>query len=222
MKINLEALAKYGYVEFKCDFPNQNSISIANEIGDISEFPGISNVQTLVPSEIETKEKSSYSGQFGMGEFPFHTDMAHWFQPPRFIFLRCVQPSRLVETKIVCANDVFEEKDTELISRALFRPRRRLDGHLSLLRIREKWGFRWDRVFLQPLSKSAFTAKALIEKRISEATTHSVTLDHPCACVLIDNWNAFHGRSAIPPSEKSRILERVYISNLKGLQDANH
>jgi Taurine catabolism dioxygenase TauD, TfdA family. len=33
---------------------------------------------------------NQYSGNYGLAEFPLHSDLAHWAVPPRYFMLRCV------------------------------------------------------------------------------------------------------------------------------------
>ena len=88
MKINMDSLAKNGFVRFRSDSSIISTLDIASAIGDISSVSGVKPVQTLMPRLEENSEKSSYSGNFGYSEFPLHTDMAHWYLPPRFFILR--------------------------------------------------------------------------------------------------------------------------------------
>jgi L-asparagine oxygenase len=47
-------------------------------------------VQTLVPRETNEAGLNQYSGNFGLAEFPLHSDLAHWALPPRYFMLRCI------------------------------------------------------------------------------------------------------------------------------------
>src|SRR2546423_858394 len=50
---------------------------------------GIPSVQVLHPRPQAEAPRNQYSGTFGLGEFPLHTDLAHWSRPPRYLMLRC-------------------------------------------------------------------------------------------------------------------------------------
>ncbi len=186
------------------------------ELGKIAHVPGALAVQNLVPSESKEKEASSYSGNFGMGEFPFHTDLAHWYKPPRFLLLRCIVPSSEVFTSVLASEPLFSKENKNDLRRSLFRPRRRLDGRLSALRLFEKNFYRWDTLFLKPINNLAKSLQSRIEEKIMESSPHKVALEKAGDCVLIDNWNVFHARSAIPLRAENRKIERVYLSYLKG------
>ncbi len=216
MTINLSDLKCNGFVQFKGNTLGIDSLDIANEIGVAARVEGADMVQSLVPTDSKNKEASSYSGNFGMDAFPFHTDLAHWYKPPRFLLLRCIKPSSDVYTGILPSAPLFIEENYNDLRRALFRPRRRLDGRLSPLRLFEKNLYRWDTLFLSPLSRMAKSLQIRIEQRIKESSPHKVFLAEGGDCVLIDNWNTFHSRSAVPPKASNRKIERTYISSLKG------
>lgn len=218
MKPNLSNLKRDGFVQFKGNILGNDTLSVANVLGSVAQrdVSGADVVQSLVPSEIKSKEASSYSGNFGMGEFPFHTDLAHWYKPPRFLLLRCITPSTGVFTSVLLSASLFLRENKNDLRRALFRPRRRLDSRLSPLRLFEKDFYRWDTLFLRPLNKLSKSLQSRIEQRIMEFTPQKIVLAQKGDCVLIDNWNTFHARSAVPPEANSRKIERVYLSNLKG------
>lgn len=207
-------LKNNGFVDFNGNLIGDDSLDIANNLGKVANIPGVDLVQTLVPSNIIKTEASSYSGIYGFGEFPFHSDMAHWYRPPRFLMLRCITASKFVSTKIIKAAPLFEHEDPNDLRRALFRPRRRLEGRLSPLRLFEGDFYRWDYLFIEPIGKLAKSLQARIEERISITTPNVHIFAHTGACLIIDNWQAFHARSSIPFEASNRKIERVYLSEL--------
>src|SRR5262245_32192863 len=56
-------------------------------------------VQHLIPRASSTP--NTYSGIYGLDRFPFHTDLAHWRMPPRYLLLRCVVGYADVPTLLV-------------------------------------------------------------------------------------------------------------------------
>ncbi|OAI19828.1 MULTISPECIES: TauD/TfdA family dioxygenase [Methylomonas] len=216
MYFDLNKLKNDGFVEFNGNLIGDDSLDIANNLGKVENIPGVDLVQTLVPSNNINNEASSYSGIYGFEEFPFHSDMAHWYRPPRFLMLRCLTASQFVSTKIIKAAPLFENEDPNDLRRALFRPRRRLDGHLSPLRLFEGDFYRWDYLFIEPIGKLAKSLQARIEQRIAIATPNIHILAHAGDCLIIDNWQAFHARSTIPAAASNRKLERVYLSEFTG------
>lgn len=204
-----------GVLFFKSNPESEDTTKVANSIGHILEVPGMPAVQTLTPRESHNEEKSSYSGNFGMGAFPFHTDLAHWYIPPRYFLLRCIVPSNNVKTKFVSSSEVFSLEDPISLNRSLFRPRRRLDGRLNMLRLKHDELYRWDTLFIKPMTDSAIELQSRITERIEELPHLEVSLNNSGDCILVDNWKVIHSRTAVQSADTSRKIERVYMSGLK-------
>lgn len=212
--IDQRSLDKYGYGRFSCDSQFQSTLEVAHSIGEVVVPRGVPAVQTLTPSRAEDKEASSYSGNYGMDQFPLHTDMAHWYVPPPYLLLRCIQPAEHVYTTVVSIRAIVDAEDPEIFKRALFRPRRRLDGRLSILRLYDRDIFRWDQLFVLPINSRATELQARIAERIEDQDVAGVCYESATDCLLVDNRNAVHGRSSVPGFAANRILERVFLSRL--------
>lgn len=216
VSIDKRSLDKNGYARFSCNSQFQSTLEIAHSIGEVVMPPGIPIVQTLTPNRAEDKEASSYSGNYGMEEFPLHTDMAHWFIPPPYLLLRCIEPAAQVYTTVVSIRTIVDAEDPEIFKRALFRPRRRLDGRLSILRLYDRGIFRWDQLFVLPINSRATELQARIARRIEDEDVASLCYESATDCVLVDNRNAVHGRTSVPGFAANRVLERVFLSRLNG------
>lgn len=215
MTPNSKELGTRGFTCFSSPYPLKSTIDVAQGIGDVLEEEAIAAVQVLVPKQSEGLEKSSYSGMYGTQRFPLHTDMAHWHVPPRYLLLRCIEPAENVFTHLVHSCDIFGPESEVDLKRALFRPRRRLDGRLTCFRLREGACCRWDPVFIHPVNALAHNLRSRILERIAIAHVEAVPLESKGDCILIDNWKNLHGRSAIPDDAVNRRIERVYLTSLK-------
>jgi len=207
-------LAEDGYIIFDGQLFGKSTLEIASNIGAVINIPGVNAVQQLLPTKKEALEASSYSGNYGTGEFPFHSDMAHWFRPPRYLLLCCQVPAISVETRITKSQFIFENEELYDLRRALFRPRRRLNGRLSPLRLFEGDFYRWDSLFIQPINKIASSLRNRVIDRLAVTRYEAVVLGRKNECVLIDNWKTFHSRSGVPSNGMNRKLERVYLSEV--------
>lgn len=84
-----EEIARHGYVFLREYHPDMNVATVANALGQpMTPWEG-GLIQELVPRASSTP--NTYSGIFGLDSFPFHTDLAHWRLPPRYVLLRCVR-----------------------------------------------------------------------------------------------------------------------------------
>jgi L-asparagine oxygenase len=151
---------------------------------------------------------------YGLEAFPLHTDMAHWHIPPRYFLLRCLQAAHQVDTLAVHFREILGEEDEATLRRAIFRPRRRLEGRLTSMRLKEDARCRWDPVFIVPVTEEARRLRERVVQRISTANVAKVKLSDATDCLLFDNWNVLHGRSAVPTDALHRKIERVYLESL--------
>src|SRR6185436_2134964 len=94
-----ERLVAEGYVVLPRLAVDVRLDSIAKDLGQpIAAWNG-PIVHELAPRVSGTP--NTYSGIFGLGRFPFHTDLAHWPVPPRYLVLRCIRGYEDVPTQLV-------------------------------------------------------------------------------------------------------------------------
>lgn len=220
-------LNQNGYVLLPKWHSEEKTISIAQSLGTVVDMEtllpqsNIPTVQTLTPGYKTQSASNNYTGTYGLGEFPLHTDFAHWAQPPRHFMLRCRKGSPEVTTKILPCSALNSILEISILRRALVKPRRIGQGNVLLLlplmfRAGGVCGFRWDPLFLVSMNKAA----TLVPKALSsgnlwvKSKMKSLTLAGNGDTVIIDNWRCFHGRSKVPENEMDRKLERVYISEI--------
>jgi L-asparagine oxygenase len=210
-------LAARGYVLLPAHAPKMDTITIATEIGEAITPWERGLIQTLVPRASATP--NTYSGTYGLGSFPFHTDLAHWRQPPRFLLLRCITGYVDVQTLLIDGHALAESVTTNLLGRAVVKPRRPQSGAISLFRLWEaidndNYRLRWDGMFLKPASKVAEIADHCIRTYLADAQPVSIALTRPGDTLLIDNWRMLHARSPIALGQENRKIERIYLERL--------
>ena len=170
--------------------------------------------ELLSANRVSAKAANTYGGNYGMGALPLHTDLAHWHVPPRYLMLRCKVGDPSVETPLVHHREALRGLAPAVIQRALFRPRRRLDGKMFFLRLIQGAIFRWDRLFLTADNPEAQEVKAALSALDTRKHGTAIRLDEPGRTLVIDNWAMMHGRSAVPDSAVSRRIERAYFSEV--------
>jgi len=209
--------------------PDAGTLELARSIGDVVDIraimpeSAIQAMQTLLPRRENSSRQNRYSGIFGLGEFPLHTDLAHWSRPPRYLMIRCILGHPDVTTKVISSSKIVERLGKELTGRALFLPRRALplnDYCLLPMVFRDGMtrGLRWDSVFVVPANDAARRVSIAVNQTLSEKSgeVHECPLVNPGDTLIIDNWNALHGRSGVPMNAR-RIVERVYLSEIHTL-----
>lgn len=206
-------LGKKGYIQFKSG-TDKKIIEVANELGKVCQVVSIPLVQTLTPRKRDNESKSTYSGNFGLDQFPMHTDLAHWHIPFRYLLLRCVMPADNVATKIVDSKIVLAGERKSDISRAHFKPRRLLENKSNLLKLYQNGVFRWDSLFIVPANKLGEILKQKVEAKLQSLKPNEIFFENPGDCLLLDNWRVLHGRSSVPKTALHRKIERVYLSEI--------
>ncbi|MCL6705588.1 TauD/TfdA family dioxygenase [Pseudomonas sp. R2.Fl] len=207
-----------GYAFLKTYRANSSGEEVASELGKVLTLGEGSPVHQLRPTPKDNAAPNSYSGIYGLDTFPFHTDMAHWRHPPRFILLRCVVGFEEVPTLLADGAEIVREADEDVLARALVQPRRSVRGRLPLLRIfqpNEGFGIiRWDDKFFKPASRAGKHGVESFRAALGTVSKHSIALVERGDTVVIDNWRMLHARSPVPPSCEGRILERAYLEQL--------
>lgn len=203
-----------GFARIRAISAKEHTLDLARRLGSIARIPGIAPVQELVPRPANQASASSYGGIYGFGPFPLHTDMAHWHIPPRYFLLRCVQPAPEVVTTALHSRLLFSGEDDLTLRRALFRPRRRIDGRLTCLRLHESGRYRWDPVFIEPLNSIAVSLRERLSRRLEALRVQELPLEDSSDCIILDNWSVLHGRTAVPKAGCHRKIERVYLDSV--------
>jgi L-asparagine oxygenase len=207
-----DSLVTNGYVDLGVYHPEKNAIEAAQLIALDLNIKIDRFTDPLTVNSVDAKPKNTYAGNYGLGKLPLHTDLAHWHIPPKFLMLRCVVPDPQVSTLLLHHSEVLAKLPLAVADRALFRPRRRLDGKMFLLRLRNGEIFRWDQLFLTPENKEADQVQSLMSNDYSGFEVMEITLDKPGMTVVIDNWNMLHGRSMVTNESSPRRIERAYFT----------
>lgn len=213
-----ESIRCDGYA-FLPSFESQSSPREAiSRIGRIEKVGRYCSVHELMPHDADGVKKT-YSGTFGYGFFPLHTDFAHWFTPPRYIALRCVAGMPDVKTLLLDTLPIITRMGTRKLQSALVQPRNSVRGHRALLRIldQEEDGliFRWDSVFVVPATENARVVFEAVTRQLRKATPVQIALADSGDTLVIDNWRTLHGRSAVGITHRRRKIQRIYLSALR-------
>lgn len=224
--VHIANTIKYeGFAFIKQWQPSLCTRELAGQVGSILEIEkqlpdsGIGTIQKLKPRKPSDEFRNQYSGIYGLDEFPFHSDLAHWFIPPRYLMLRCIRGSKDVTTNLLPFSS-FERKFRENVLKfALVAPRRKNKSQtICPMPVKfkglENDGVRWDLTFLQPLNDSAREAYQIMSTTSWNDEMISVCLENAGDTLIIDNWKMLHNRSLVPLSSQNREIERVYLTRL--------
>lgn len=214
-----QQIRDFGFAYLESFKPHLTTMQIAAELGDPIEILGIPIVQRIIPREQENAPRTLYSGNYGLGDFPLHTDLAHWYVPPHYIILRCIAPSPNVFTRLIEFSECLKEIPESTIRRAQFLPRRNIANKKHLLRIYQEIGgqdlLRWDELFIVPANREAIEVQRYLIPAMWKCSTLEISLLHSADTLIIDNWRMLHGRSSVSTIGVERILERTYLERFK-------
>jgi L-asparagine oxygenase len=220
----LTALKRDGFSLRRDLTPSVPTIEVAQALGTVVSVSGvlpssgIPTVQCLRPRNTDEARQNHYSGHYGLGAFPLHTDLAHWGLPPRYLLLRCIVGSSDVFTHILPWAPVVDVVWSAALRRAVLTARRRGVGCSGLVRAMSQHGqaevLRWDPIFLRPLNRHARALATVMLDRTWDSAVIKVLLRQPGDTVLIDNWRMLHGRGQVLAQSTTRRIDRVYLSGV--------
>jgi L-asparagine oxygenase len=219
-----EDLNQNGFALWRELTPGKSTMDVAAALGkvltmeDLLPGSGIPTVQSLRPRETDKVSRNQYSGNYGLEDFPLHSDLAHWSLPPRYFLLRCIEGARGVFTRVLLWDAILLSFSLSALQRTVFAGRKKRIGCCSLVRGLLSHDtenvFRWDPVFLKPLNAPARELAMLMKDSKWAKAATEISLCHPGDTILIDNWRALHGRSPVPEGATARLLQRVYLSEI--------
>jgi L-asparagine oxygenase len=215
-----QAVATNGYAFIPSHQPELPTVEAVSLLGTPLTLIGFSTVQELRPHEASEAAPNTYSGNFGVGQFPMHTDLAHWAVPPRYLVLRCIQGATEVATGVIDGNALIEKFGSTLLRRTLVQPRRPLANGKQLLRLMDRFDhcgepvLRWDSIYLRPATAESETAFMLVSKQIASMVRVDLVLLAPGDTLVVDNWRMIHSRTPIPVTGANRHIDRVYVGAL--------
>lgn len=200
--------------------PEQSSLAAMSRLGILLKIQGLDEVQKLRPHMKTEAPPNTYGGNYGYGKFPLHTDLAHWYIPPRYLVLRCITGTVDVATHLLNSYELIAAIGDMRLRRTLVQPRRPLAYNRPLLRLYDQRDqyiplLRWDSLFISPATEKSINTYDAIISYLDSVKPIEIVLQHPGDTLVIDNWRIFHGRSPVPLNAKNRQIDRAYIKTLK-------
>lgn len=214
-----EKLSQSGYVFLPAFEPKRPSDEVAESLGFPIALGDGSAVHPLRPAEKDDSTPNTYSGIYGRGTFPFHSDLANWRRPPRLLFLRAVVGYDAVPTLLIDGMKIAAGVGLRIMRRALVKPRRPVKGAMPLMRLCEEVGsdqlIRWDQTFIKPASAAGRLGFATFHAALVQTEPITVPLAAPGDTLIVDNWRMLHARGHVPDSCKDRLIERAYLEGVR-------
>lgn len=186
-------------------------LSLAREIGrPLAGRGGI--VETLKPIPASNAPPRSLSIVHGTGAFPLHTDGAHLSDPPRFILLACLEPgiAPAPTTLFRFADIGLDDCERSECEHSTFLFRNGCRSFYSSITDRSRPFVRFDSGCMVPTDAASEATLKCISNRVGSLSPYHFEW-HCGDILLIDNWQALHGRGATTNSGDGRHLLRVSV-----------
>ncbi len=170
--------------------------------------PGL--VDLLTPTQANHSERRSLSAQYGLGEFPLHTDGAYQPQPPRLVVLYCAHDQGGRPTRLFRWDDAeWTAERRSDFDREVFFFRNGRRSFVDTITAPSRHFVRFDAGCMLPATRGA--ARLLAEVRAQSDNWHMSTVDwEPGRTLVIDNWRVLHGRGPAAATGR-RLLFRLQL-----------
>jgi Taurine catabolism dioxygenase TauD, TfdA family len=203
-----------------CEIASAGSEDLSGKLLEIGRRLGrpvalrnsIGIVQELVPSQA-SRFTNSLSAKYKDGEFPMHTDTAHWLTPCRYVVMGCSKEGeRRRDTLLFDIAAISMAEDDRLL--LMSEPFRIVNGRRSFygtVLAPDRPFIRYDQGCMFPTSDRGEAAMSLL------ATLHLGGLRESIRwregkILVIDNWRVLHGRCSAAGSGSERTIARVLVA----------
>jgi hypothetical protein len=186
-------------------------IELAYSLGQpISSRVNSTIIDHLVPTESSDAHPQSLSANFGIGNFPFHTDGAYFKIPPRFIIMRYLNGIPKPTPTVICDLNQLNSEDKGYLKHSIWKVKSRNNEFLSTILSDDETFFRYDRCVMTPVI-SIKQNESYFESMIDELPKTEInwTINK---VVIINNWTTLHTRPKIKEQEVSnRTIQRIMV-----------
>lgn len=150
-------------------------------------------IDHLRPTQHKNAHPRSLSARYDLGEFPWHTDGAHWPTPPRYIVLACVEATEKSAKTIIRDAHSSQALNSEAARIALFRVSNGGNSFYATATSPLQNYYRFDPGCMSPVDVTAQQLQDAIEKENTDSTA-SIQWS-PRLISIIDNWRCLHRRT---------------------------
>lgn len=165
-----------------------------------------------ISTEASLAKPNSLSQKFSPGEFPCHSDTAHWLTPCRFVILACLAPGAadrrtiLLDTKRLS----LSKAQKDLLYRAPFRIENGRNSFFGTILSKCRSFVRYDPGCMTPFANDGEYALEVYSETRWPPHIQEIRWSQGHA-VVIDNWRVLHGRSGARCTDRDRVLLRILI-----------
>lgn len=214
--MDVTRLHALGWCEISSDVSEDLSVQLL-EIGQRLGRPvalrnSLDIVQELVPSR-ESRFSNSLSAKYKDGEFPMHTDTAHWLTPCRYIVMGCSKEGeRQRDTLLLDTAAISMTEEVRLL--LMSEPFRIVNGRRSFYGTVLAPGrqfIRYDPGCMSPTSDRGKAVMSFLANMRLSGPRESIRW-HEGKILIVDNWRVLHGRCSAVGGGSERTISRVLVA----------
>jgi hypothetical protein len=211
----LATLKQAGWVALDGIETISDMLKVARTLGRPLSAPTGEVVKALAPVESHMARPGSLSSDCGLGEFPFHTDLAFWPRPCRYLVMLVVgdrrRPTRILHFEHVLS--MLGPRAHADILRSVWRTRQSKGGIYCSMNFSDgsSRGWRFDSTVMSPTNASSRRTLEDFAFAIRDSQQKVTVSWERTNCIVIDNWQVLHARGDAPVGELSRVLYRIYV-----------
>lgn len=171
----------------------------------------------ISPQETAYAKPNTLSSRFGSGQFPFHTDAAHWSTPPTHLMLYYEHPGRGKRcTHLLDTRRWFPDSSFQIALKSAvwkvghMKPRlcvaaKPAGDHLAI---------RYDASCMKPIGTEAQELQSRIQHAIATSETTTISWEMN-GLLVIDNSRMLHARGSASAPDHERVLIRALIGGVQ-------
>ncbi|QRN96003.1 TauD/TfdA family dioxygenase [Archangium violaceum] len=208
----LEELKNNGWTVLDDVVESAAFLQLAHSIGAPSIGIHRYRIEHLSPTTANAAKAGTMSSQYGLGEFPLHTDTAHWPTPARYILLRSVGLSHSRSTIIASTKDLpFNPEQRHLIAQGTWLVSQVAQPFTcSVFFQPNEYAFRFDAACMRPYNSAAKRIHQHIIDTLKQSNYKEIKWS-PGRVLIVDNWRMLHGRADSRETNEVRTLQRITI-----------
>lgn len=179
----------------------------------VPSLPGRPLIEWLSTAPERTR-RPNLTALHGSGAFPLHSDTAHWPVPARYLLLSCLEPGEADRATLVWRFDetVFSASQIDTLRREPFLFVTGRNSFYSTVLSRVRPFVRIDRGCMRPVTSVGRRTLDML-KGVLESVRPAQIRWRKGDLIVVDNWQALHGRDSAEVPDVARTIGRTLVRN---------
>ncbi|WP_447902987.1 TauD/TfdA family dioxygenase [Pseudomonas serbica] len=169
-------------------------------------------IDRLAPTNRHAANPRSLSARYGLNQFPWHTDGAHWSMPPRYLVMGCLEADQQTAETIICEGRYFASLNSAVARSSVFRITNGRSSFYAAARAASDRYYRYDPGCMTPMDVGA---RELMFAMDQEKLENEYKIQWCTGrFLLLDNWRVLHRRAAIVESAERKLLRVTVMERM--------